>query len=112
MMESSDHADLWSSTFVFVPRESVALQRTSTGELVHAAFFDLLRSVDRDAAMALHDTAGRKPFTLSPLLVADSNGGQARKPHAVGARLEAGSTYCFRATALNRDMRLRLLAME
>jgi CRISPR-associated endoribonuclease Cas6 len=41
--------------------------RASAGRLSHAAFLDILRQVDPDVAQQLHDTNGRKPFTISPL---------------------------------------------
>jgi CRISPR-associated endoribonuclease Cas6 len=42
--------------------------RTTQGRLAHAAFLDLLRQADPPLSAALHDSRGRKPFTLSPLL--------------------------------------------
>ena len=41
--------------------------RATQGDLAHAAFLDILRQVAPDVAQTLHDLAGRKPFTISPL---------------------------------------------
>jgi CRISPR-associated endoribonuclease Cas6 len=37
------------------------------GHLAHAAFLDILRQVDTAVSQTIHDTHGRKPFTISPL---------------------------------------------
>lgn len=41
--------------------------RATAGQLAHAAFLDVLRQVDPALAQAVHDSHGRRPFTLSPL---------------------------------------------
>lgn len=41
--------------------------RATQGHLAHAAFLHILRQADPDLAQTIHDSHGRKPFTISPL---------------------------------------------
>ncbi len=58
--------DLYALIIRLVAQDGGSLRATQ-GHLAHAAFLDLLRTVDPPLAAALHDDRGRKPFTLSPL---------------------------------------------
>jgi|GEM_PF-1245642 len=42
------------------------------GQHAHAAFLEIVRAVDESLSQRLHDLNGRKPFTVSPLMVGRS----------------------------------------
>jgi len=67
------------------------------GHLGYAAFLSMIRAVQPELAQALHDTPGRKPFTVSPLR---------GLPHAKGGvcHLRAGSTCWLRITLLGQEL--------
>lgn len=55
------------SCVVFLTVDAHATLPATQGHYVHAAFLDLVRSIDPDLALRLHDARSRKPFTVSPL---------------------------------------------
>ena len=55
------------SCVALLSAEAPATLPATQGHHAHAAFLDLVRGVDPDLAAWLHDSRGRKPFTVSPL---------------------------------------------
>lgn len=52
---------------VFLTADEPAVLPATQGYHAHAAFLDLVRGVDPGLAAWLHDSRGRKPFTVGPL---------------------------------------------
>ena len=67
------------------------------GHLAHAAFLDLVRQADPTMSQALHDTNGRKPFTLSTLIAPPGD----MQERAGIIRLQPDHSYQLRLTSLN-----------
>jgi len=88
----------------------------SQGQHAHAAFLELVRAAEPALAEVLHDTSGRKPFTVSPLGgLGEPRGGLI--PVRAGGRcwlrftlLEPSLFRALRATLLGKgaDLRLRI----
>lgn len=68
--------------------------RMTQGHLAHAAFLHIVQQVDPALSQTLHDTNGRKPFTLSPL----EGFGQGRDGQLP---IHAGQEGCLRVTLLD-----------
>lgn len=68
--------------------------RATQGHLAHAAFLDILQQVDPALAAALHESDGRKPFTISPL----EGYGQG---HQGQLQIQAGQEGWLRVTLLD-----------
>ncbi len=59
---------LYSSVIHLTNLRPATLTHTG-GQHAHAAFLDIVRSVEPELAETLHNLNGRKPFTVSPLMV-------------------------------------------
>lgn len=69
------------SCVVHLTAEAPATLPATQGHHAHAAFLDLVRGVDPGLAAWLHDTPGRKPFTVSPVRgLPEARHGQVRVP--------------------------------
>ncbi len=69
----------------------------NTGKLTHGLFFNIIRSIDRDVATALHNRKERQPFSLSPLHHPRMKIG---RPY----RVKAGYTFEMRVALLNDSL--------
>jgi CRISPR-associated endoribonuclease Cas6 len=65
-MNLAHEITLYSTVVKLVAMQDGQLPATQ-GRLAHAAFLDIIHSVDPSLADALHASHGRKPFTVSPL---------------------------------------------
>jgi CRISPR-associated endoribonuclease Cas6 len=83
------------------------------GQHAHAAFLDIVRTVDESLSQRLHDLNGRKPFTVSPLMVGKApatlglpkpskhEGHKVHKGEGQGIKLREGWECWLRVTMLD-----------
>lgn len=84
---------LFSAVVKLTALEDGLLPRTS-GRLVNGAFLDILRTIDPSLSQQLHDWAGQKPYTVSPLRTR----GRAKNGHL---HVRAGQPASLRFTLLS-----------
>ena len=93
---NADRAMLFSAVCTLHAVEDTTLPATH-GHLGHAAFLALIDSVQPALAQALHDTPGRKPFTVSSLRGLP-------RPRDGRCRLLAGAGCWLRLTLLGQEL--------
>jgi len=93
---NADQGMLFSAVCTLHAVEDTTLPATH-GHLGYAAFLALIDSVQPALAQALHDTPGRKPFTVSPLWGLP-------RPRDGYCRLRAGASCWLRLTLLGQEL--------
>ncbi len=85
------------STVIRLRARQDATLPDAMGEYGHAAFLSLIREVAPELAIALHDSGGRRPYTVSPLY-----GG--RKRERGNVEIVAGREYWMRFTIFDPQL--------